>query len=169
VVYLLWYVGSVPPVIRPVITRTGEPASPSGLCPFELDQHAAGVEPEPGHLFACLVFFGDLLRGLPLLGGLEQDRPGKQQAAAEPVCLLLLLDITRHEAHLTHLLDCSETVLQDDVRQLARLILFWPSTSLVPRPPTGLSAVCPVRTLSAKHLNSPGFSPLLLGYAWLKR
>ena len=27
VVYLLWYVESVPPVIRPVITRTGEPAT----------------------------------------------------------------------------------------------------------------------------------------------
>ena len=66
-VYLLWYVGSVPPVIRPVITRTGEPASPSGLYSSDLDQHAAGVEPEPGHLLACFVFLAILSAVLPCL------------------------------------------------------------------------------------------------------
>ena len=57
-------------MLRHVITWTGEPASALRPFPSDLDKHAADVEPEPGHLLACFVFFGDLLRGgLPPLGG----------------------------------------------------------------------------------------------------
>ncbi len=101
----------------------GKPTSrdrpPSGipvfLCAACLEQHAAGVEPESGHVRADLVVGGDGFGAGAGTGLAEQEGAGEQEAAGEPGGFFFLFGIAGDEGVAGELLDFPDVVVEQDV------------------------------------------------------
>ena len=84
-------------------------------CSAGLEQYAAGVEAESGHVQADLVFGGD---GFGAGAGVclaEQEGAGEQEAAGQPVGFFFLLGVAGDESVAGELLDFPDVVVEQDV------------------------------------------------------
>jgi hypothetical protein len=129
---------------RPTVAGADRWPLPAGTA--YLQEYPAGVEAPAGHLLADLVAFGEVFGARAGAGFLDEQRPGQQEAAGEPVGFLFFLGIAGEEVEATDALDGSGGVFEDDVGDLVGDVAVGAARVVSPGTRTAANATQPSAT-----------------------